>query len=150
MLVVVPLSLIDALSAPIRRVRRIHYVHDGQPDTDVGPVELTIGERVFLFDNQADGESLRVLEIGWADPFSEPLNAENRRFVQESGKWTAFDVSTIDEWANLIGEPLSGVEAITNDAGKTTGIVLRTGHGGALRLGVMADELFVDGLVTPD
>jgi hypothetical protein len=50
----------------------------------------------------------------------------------------------------LIGESLSGIESITNDADKTTGIVLRTQHGGALRLGVMADDLFVDGLVTPD
>jgi hypothetical protein len=47
-------------------------------------------------------------------------------------------------------ESLSGIESITNDADKTTGIVLRTQHGGALRLGVMADDLFVDGLVTPD
>lgn len=146
MLVVVPPSLIEAVGAPIRRVRRIHYVYDGQADTNFGPIELTIGERPFLFDNEADGESLRVTETAWSDPFSEPLSAENRKFVQESGKWTAFDVSMLGQWAKLIDEPLSDVEAITNDAGETTGIVLRTSHGGALRLGVMADELFVDGL----
>jgi len=59
-------------------------------------------------------------------------------------------VSTVGRWAKLIGDPLSDVEAITDDAGKTTGVVLRTERGGALRLSVMADELFVDGLVTPD
>jgi len=135
---------------PIRRVRRIHYVYNGRPDTDFGPVELTIGERSFLFENGADGESLRVTETAWADPFAEPLSTENREFVERSGKWTAFDVSTVGRWAKLIGEPLSDVEAITDDGGKTTGVVLRTEHGGVLRLGVMADELFVDGLVTPD
>jgi hypothetical protein len=77
------------------------------------------------------------------------LSIENREFVQRSGKWTAFDVSTLGRWAKLIGEPLSDVEAITDDGGKTIGIVLRTEDGGALRLGVMATELFVDGLVTP-
>jgi hypothetical protein len=148
--VVIPPSLIDAVGTPIRRARRIHYVYNGRPDTDFGPVELTIGERHFLFDNEADGESLRVTETTWADPFPEPLRTENREFVQRSGKWTAFDVSSVGGWAKLIGEPLSDVEAITDDGGKTTGIVLRTEHGGALRLGVMADELFVDGLVIPD
>jgi hypothetical protein len=148
--VVVPPSLIDAVGTPIRRVRRIHYVYNGRPDTDFGPVELTIGERPFLFDTGADRESLRVTETAWADPFREPLSTENREFVERSGKWTAFDVSALGRWAKLIGEPLSDVEAITDDGGKTTGIVLRTEHGGALRLGVMADELFVDGLVTPD
>jgi hypothetical protein len=146
---VVPPSLIDAVGTPIGRVRRIHYVFNGRRDTDFGPVELTIGERTFLFDNAADGESLRVTETAWADPFAEPLSIENREFVQRSGKWTAFDVSTLGRWAKLIGEPLSDVEAITDDSGKTIGIVLRTENGGALRLGVMADELFVDGLVTP-
>jgi hypothetical protein len=147
---VVPPSLIDAVGTPIRRVRRIHYVYNGRPDTDFGPVELTIGERPFLFDNEADGESLRVTETAWADPFPEPLSTENREFVQRFGKWTAFDVSALGRWAKLIGQALSDVEGITDDGGKTTGIVLRTQHGCALRLGVMADELFVDGLVTPD
>jgi hypothetical protein len=148
--VVVPPSLIDAVGTPIRRVCRIHYVYNGRPDTDFGPVELTIGERPILFDTGADRESLHVTETAWADPFREPLSTESREFVERSGKWTAFDVSTLGRWAKLIGEPLSDVEAITDDGGKTTGIVLWTEHGGALRLGVMADELFVDGPVTPD
>lgn len=150
MFVVVPPSLIDAVGTPIRRVRRIHYVYDGRPDTDFGPIELTLGDHFFLLDSDSDGESLRVAETAWVDPFSEPLSPENRVFVQQSGKWAAFDVSTLDRWAKLIGEPLSDVEAISNDAGKTTGVVLRTAHGGALRLAVIADELFVDGMATPD
>jgi hypothetical protein len=143
-------SLVEAIGAPIRRVRRVFYVFKGQPDTDFGPIELTIGERTFLFDNEPDGDSLRVRQEVWLDPFSEPLAMEKRAFVEASGKWTAFDVSTDPSWARLIGEPLIGVEPVVSDAGKTTGIVLRTEHGGVLRLGVMADELFVDGLVAPD
>lgn len=131
-------------------MRHIHYVCNGRPDTDFGPVELTIGERPFLFDNEADGESLRVTETAWSDPFAEPLSTENREFVERSGKWTAFDISALGRWAKLIGEPLSDVEAITDPGGKTTGIVLRTEHGGSLRVGAMVDGLFVDGSVTPD
>ena len=143
-------TLAEAVGSPIRRVRRIHYVHDGQADTDFGPVELTIGQRVFLFDNESDGDSLRVTEAAWVDPFSEPLSPENRQFVREHGKWTAFDQSTEDDWARFIGDPLRDVETVTNDVGKTIGIILRTERGGVLRLGVLADELFVDGLVAPD
>ncbi len=147
---VVPPSLTNALGATVQRVRRVHYVFNGRPDTDFGPVELTIGEQVFLFDNAPDGESLRIIEQEWHEPFSEPLSEENQEFVEKSGKWTAFDVSTLGPWAKLIGEPLAGVESITNEDGKTTGILIRTTHGGLVRLGVMADELFLDDLVAPD
>lgn len=55
----------------------------------------------------------------------------------------------VGQWATLIGEQLSDVTPITNAAGKTTGIVIRTEHGGVVRLGVLADELFLDGLAIP-
>jgi hypothetical protein len=142
-------SLVEAIGAPICRVRCIHYVFNGQSDTDFGPVELTIGERTFLFDNEPDGDSLRVSQEAWVDPFSEPLTEQNRAFIETSGKWTAFDVSAEGSWTQLIGERLSAVEPVMDDAEKTTGVVLRTEHGGMLRLGVMADELFVDGLINP-
>lgn len=147
---VIPQSLANAVGATLQHVRRIHYVFDGRPDTDFGPVEITVGEQVFLFDSGPDGESLRIEEGPWQDPFSEPLSEENREFVDQPGKWTAFDVSTLGLWARLVGEPLADVEAVTNVDGKMTGILLRTRHGGLVRLGVMADELFLDGLVAPE
>lgn len=142
-------SLIGAIGEPIQQVRRIHYVFNGRADTDFGPVELTIGSRPYLLDNGSDGESLRITEAAWTDPFVEPLSEENREFVDQAGKWTPFDVSALGNWATLIGEVLTDVEPISNETGKTTGVLLRTGHGGQLRLGVMADELFVDGLIAP-
>ena len=120
----------------------------GRADEDFGPVELTLGERIVLIDNDADGESLRVTEAEWLDPFSEPLSVENQDFVKRSGKWSSFDVSTSDQWARLIGDRLSEVEPVANAAGKLTGVILRTDHECVLRLGVMADELFVDELTT--
>ena len=147
---VVPLSLTNAVGATVQCVRRVHYVFNGRPDTDFGPVEVTIGGQGFLFDGAPDGGALRIAEQAWEDPFSEPLSEENQEFVENSGQWTAFDVSTVGLWAKLIGEPLADVETITNEDGKTTGISLRTTHGGLVRFGVMADELFLDDLVAPD
>jgi hypothetical protein len=83
--------LADVIDFRITRVRRVHYVYRGVPDTDFGPLELAFGDRVVLLDNAADGEALRVRRQAWEDPFAEPLSGENRAFVEESGKWTAFD-----------------------------------------------------------
>lgn len=137
------------MGTPVRRVRRVHYVYAGHADTDFGPVELTVGERTFVFDAGADGEALRISEGPWVDPFAEPLSEENRRFVEESGKWAAFDMSPTPTWAAFVGKPLCEATALADTTGKVVGIILRIGDGGLVRLGVMADELFVDEVAAP-
>lgn len=57
-------------------------------------VHLWVGE---------DGASVRVVAAPWEDPFRELLSAENRTFVQESGKWTLFDTSATPEMAPVVG-----------------------------------------------
>lgn len=94
-------SLTDVIGSRITRVRRVQYVYRGVPDTDFGPFELTFGARVVLLDNASDGEELRVRTEPWEDPFVEPLSEENRAFVETSGKWTAFDVSTVGAFATF-------------------------------------------------
>lgn len=137
-------SLQSAVGQPIRRVRRIHYTFDGVADTEFGPVELTIGDQVFLIDNASDGETLRVLTEEWQDPFAEPMSPENRAFVARSGKWTAYDVSGDPEFAALTGDLLQNVEPISNSDGRITGVTLRTAGGGTVRLDVIADELYLN------
>lgn len=136
-----PLRKVTGL--PLAQVRRIHYTVNGTPDTDFGPMELTIGDRVFLIDNASDGEALRILTEAWHDPFAEPLSAVNREFVARSGKWCAYDVSGECEFSSLMGELLESVDPIFNSAGKITGLVLRTSRGGLVRLEVAADELYL-------
>jgi hypothetical protein len=137
-------SLKSAVGQPVRRVRRIHYTFDGVADTDFGPVELTVGKRVFLIDNASDGDSLRVLAEEWHDPFAEPMSPENREFVAKSGKWTAYDVSGDPEFAAFTGDLLQSVEPFSNSDGKVTGVALRTAGGGTVRLDVIADELYLN------
>ena len=116
--------------------------------TDFGPLELTFGNRSILFDNAADGETLRVRATAWEDPFAEPLSAGNRAFVEQSGKWVAFDVPAVGAFATFIGDVLASAEPVLGESGHLTGVILRTDGGGVLRVDVEADELFLTG-VTP-
>ena len=79
--------LTGLIGARITRVRHIHYVYRGMPDTGYGPLELTFGGRVILLDGAADGEALRVSTQLWQDPFAGPLSDENRAYVDKSGQW---------------------------------------------------------------
>jgi hypothetical protein len=137
----------DVIGSRITRVRRIHYVYRGVPDTDFGPLELTVGGRVVLLDNAADGETLRVRTQAWKDPFAEPMTGENRAFVEESGKWAAFDVSAQGAFATFIGDVLASVETVLADSGKVTGMILQTERGGVVRVDVEADELFLNEVI---
>lgn len=118
------------------------------PDTDFGPLELTFGGRVVLFDNAADGETLCVRAEAWEDPFGEPLSEESRAFVEESGKWVAFDVSAVGAFATFIGDVLASVEPVLAESGKVTGMILRTAGGGVIRVDVDADELFLNAVIS--
>jgi hypothetical protein len=140
-------SLADVIGSRITRVRRVHYAYRGVPDTDFGPLELTFGDRVVLLDNAADGETLRVRTEAWEDPFAGPLSVENRAFVEESGKWTVFDVSAQGAFATFIGDVLVGVEPVLAESGKVTGMILRTGGGGVVRVDAEADELFINEVI---
>jgi hypothetical protein len=139
--------LTDVVGSRIVRVRRIHYVYRGVPDTDFGPLELTFDSGVLVLDNAADGEALRVRAEAWEDPFSGPLSAENQAFVEKSGKWTAFDVSAKGAFATFVGDVLATAEPVCAAPGKVTGVILRTGRGGVVRVDVEADELFLNEVV---
>lgn len=139
--------LAAAIGSPITRVRRVHYVYRGVPDTDFGPLELTFGRDTILLDGAADGETLRVCTTKWEDPFAGPLSDQNEAFVERAGKWTAFDVSGAGALATLIGDVLASVEPVLGESGNVTGMILRTGRGGVIRVDVEADELFLNQVI---
>jgi len=125
----------------VTRVRRVFYVFGDEVDRDSGPVELTFSDgTAVLFDAGADGEALAVRCGEWDDPFAEPLSEENRAFVRDHGKWTAFDVTTEDPPARLVGNPITAYDETRTAAGKLTGVTL---HSPAVRLSIetRADEL---------
>jgi hypothetical protein len=75
------------------------------------------------------------------------LSEEKRAFVGKSGKWAAFGVSAEAAFATVIGDVLATAEPVYADPGTMTGVILRTGSGGVVRVDVEADELFVNEVV---
>lgn len=115
----------------IRRTRLMRYI---------GPDGLVDGEDVFLelhFETNKvvrlasgpNGETLRVDWDEWNDPFAEPLSPENRQFVMESGKWTAFDMSDMSPYSAFMGKRIERVEAVQNKFGTFAGVVLSNSTG---------------------
>ncbi len=105
------------LNCRIRRVRRIFYVHRGDIDKTNGPIELSFDERApITFDSGSNGQDLAV-GPAWVDPFAEPLSAENRAFVEECGKWTAFDVSDEPLYRDLVGATVRDVSVSSTARG---------------------------------
>jgi hypothetical protein len=107
-------------------------------------LELTFDDATaLLLDGGSDGESLTADQEAWIDPFQEPLSEENEKFVRESGKWTAFDVSDRLPYRRFVGSQLRSVQPITQQSGKLVGARL-VFDVGMISVRVSADELLVD------
>ncbi|MFI6079346.1 hypothetical protein ACIA5C_48390 [Actinoplanes sp. NPDC051343] len=133
----------NVLSSTIARIRRINYVEPaGHFNPTEGPVEFTFdGGFTIRLESGADGESLRISVDEWVDPFAEPLSAENRKFIEASGKRTAFDVSEFEGYKLLIGQRVENFSLITRMS-KIVGVRLAIGPA-TLAAEVGADELLV-------
>jgi hypothetical protein len=132
------------LGSSVSRIRRLLYVRKGDVNEKAGPLELAFDDAsVFLLDGGSDGESLTADQGAWIDPFQDPLSEDNKRFVLESGKWTAFDVSDRPPYSRFIGSELRSVQPITQPSGKVVGarLVFATG---TISVRVSADEFLVD------
>ncbi len=137
-------SLRQLLGKPITGVRRIWYVLGDDVKDSTGPIEFAFvdGSAVVL-DAGPDGEALVISMARWADPFDPPVSPENERFIETSGKWTAFDVSTQAAYAALIGAEVDAVEPQLNPDGKLIGATVRAGIT-VLRAEVDGDEISID------
>lgn len=137
-------GLAQIIGNAILGIRRIWYVLEGKVVSSRGALELTFKDgRAATLDVGPDGEALSVIGSRWEDPFTEPLSEENRAFVERSGKWTAFDVSTEPPYRELVGHTVERVEPLLTSTGKIRGATLFTSTG-ALRTEVQADDLTVD------
>lgn len=128
----------------IASIRRLFYVFAGRVQSETGPIEVTFSNgSTFLFNVGPDGESLRIEEGHWLDPFQDPLSLENKKFVERSGKVTAFDVSTKRPYDGLIGRTVVDVQPIVGPLNKITGAAFVT-EAGAIRITIGADEVLVE------
>lgn len=104
-------------------------------------MRFDIGRTVHFWAG-GDGETVRIVAGPWDDPFKEPMSAENRVFVERSGKWTLFDRSTTTEMAPLIGQRIRRVFLVRDQRGKSRGVRLVIGRS-LLTYAVDGDEGFV-------
>lgn len=109
------------------RIDRAFYETDGVIHPGDGPLEVQLDDgAVLLFDGGADGESLRVENSPWVDPFEGQLTPENAQFVAESGKWTRVPVSKDAPYCELIGATVEAVEVLENEFGREAGLGIET------------------------
>lgn len=108
--------------------RRIRYVHpDGALSAD-GPLELSFdGSHTYLLDAGSDGETLRVLDGPWQDPFAPPLSAENIEFLEISGRWAAFDLTRQAPWEALLKSTIGAQSLKSGPESKLIGATLWAG-----------------------
>ena len=125
-------------------IRRVLYVHKGVVQNGAGPLELTFDDGTsVVLDAGADGESLAVMAGSWIDPFQEPLSEENQLFIESSGKWTAFDMATLDPFSRAIGHAIDQVDDLRSPSEKVVGTCVRLGDV-VILANVDSDELLVD------
>lgn len=136
--------LSDSAGKTLVGVRRVLFVHHGAVKDGTGPLELTFdGGTSVLLEAGGDGESLSVVAGIWLDAFEEPLTDENRRFVEKSGKWKAFDMTTHAPYSRAVGHQLRQVDYVRSPPDKVVGVTLQLDDV-VIRASVDADELIVD------
>jgi hypothetical protein len=128
----------------IARVCRLKY-QIGQEIVfdDSGAVEITFaGGPTFFCDSGPDGDSVRIHDDAWIDPFAEPLSPANEDYVRTPGKWTKFDVSDEAPFAHLVGRKLIDAAPMSGATGKLYGLLLNV-SGYLLAVYANTDELHV-------
>jgi hypothetical protein len=137
-------SLQQFAGKSVTGVRRVWYVLRGEIDRSVGPIELAFADgSVLLLDAGPDGEALAVSTARWVDPFAPPLSHENERFVETSGKWTAFNVSDVTPYSALVGAVVDDMQPQMSARGKLIGVTVHAGTR-AVRAVVEADEILIE------
>jgi hypothetical protein len=136
------LSISDLVGKRLRRIGRVLYQRGSDIDAVDGPLELEVDGRTFLLDGAPDGESLRVREGAWEDPFKEPLSDENLRYIREHGKWHRIDCSQHEHYDTLVGQELREVGLLENEHRRIAGVRLST-NGRSMWFVVEGDECHV-------
>lgn len=126
----------------VSSIRRVFYDSGGSVNREEGPIEINFEDgRTLLFEGGGDGQTLVVGDRQWVDPFAPPLSAENLQWVEEVGKWTAYEVDPSDPACRFIGSSIDAFYPIES-FGVIAGVVLES-KCGELRILVESDEITV-------
>lgn len=103
----------------------MQYVFQEQVQPDLGgPLELVFDEGGALLLVAPDGERLVLTPSEWIDPFAPPLSADNREYVNQHGRWVAFDVSTEPGFRTIVGTSALRATEVHNRAERLVGTEL--------------------------
>ena len=124
----------------ITRIRRLHYVYQGETNVLDGPVELSFGDgSVVLFDASADSR-LEFYGSAWLDPLESSHSELDLTYIDRYGRWAAFDVSDDEPNVWLVGGTVRQAAPQFNNLRELAGLVIRT-EDAVLDLQMWAGEL---------
>lgn len=135
-------SLSGLVGKRVVYITRVLYQHGGEIDPVDGPLEIGVDGQVVLLDGAMDGESLRVRDRAWDDPFKEPLTTENLDYVEEHGKWQRVDCSHHKDYEEFVGQVLTEVRLLRNERHRIGGVRLSV-HSRSMWFVVEGDECHV-------
>lgn len=126
----------------IVRVERLRYDYLGRQEHEGGDVQLWFDDGVLHMTVAADGETVRVEDGPWVDPFSGPRSLDNEAYVAKHGKWNLVNVSDEVPFSGLVGKTIEQVAPLTNRFGRIIGAQIVAGEV-VFNVYVYADELIV-------
>jgi hypothetical protein len=137
------------IEVKIARIFRLKYEVNGRiVSGNDGSVEIVFDDGALLrVDSGPSGDTVRLRDDPWSDPFSGQLSRENEEFVRKAGKWTRFDMSDDEQFADLIGRDISDIAPVSGSGSerKLYGVVLNV-SGDLVALYCAADQLRVQRL----
>lgn len=130
----------DLVGRVMTRVRRLHYVYQGEVNASDGAIELTFGDgSVVMCDSAADW-TLEFYDAAWVDPFGGTLSESDREYVERYGRWSACDMTGEAPYSWLVGQIVRQAVPQLNDLMELVGLLVRTDDC-VLDLQVWAGEL---------
>lgn len=116
----------ELVGREIARVRRLHYVFQGEVNASDGPIELTFSDGSVVMCDAAADWTLEFFGAAWVDPIREPLNESNRAYVERYGRWAAYDLTEQVPYSWLVGQTVRQAIPQFNDLLELSGLLVRT------------------------
>jgi hypothetical protein len=126
----------------IKKIRRLHYVFQGDVNTSDGPIEVTFADGLVLMCDAAADWTLEAYGAPWFDPLKEPLSESDQSYVERYGRWCAYDVTDQAPYKALVDQTVQQAIPQYNELLEMTGMLIRTDET-VLDLQIWAGELRV-------
>lgn len=116
----------EMVGREIARVRRLHYVFQGEVNSSDGPIELTFSDGSVVMCDAAADWTLEFFGAAWVDPLPDPLNESDRGYVERYGKWVAYELTEQTPYSWVVGRTVRQAIPQFNELLELTGLLVRT------------------------